>query len=126
MPRNSLTPRRSSTKGGVNSFCFIDGSKSVPPAMTFTSSACLDRKAMASSRVLGRSNWKVGRLTLHLLLMYPAALDQEDAVRGLYRETTETRHVRAASLAASGQYLPSCRSSSSLAWPATQLKRARE
>ena len=41
---------------GVNSFCFIDGSRSVPPATIFTSPSCLARSATASSSVFGRSS----------------------------------------------------------------------
>ena len=63
IPRNSPTPRKSSTYGGVNSFCFIEGSRSVPPATIFTSPSCFAMRLRASSSVLGRSSWKLGRLT---------------------------------------------------------------
>src|ERR1019366_8948712 len=106
MPRNSDTPRRSSTKEGVNNFCFIDGSKSVPPATIFTSSACFASKVMASSSVFGLSNWKVGKLTPHLSQLRLVLLDRRDAAPGPYRETTATPRVHGISSVASGQPPP--------------------
>ena len=54
IPRISATPRRSSTCYGSNSFCRIDGIRSVPPARTRMLPACLARCPIASSTDRGR------------------------------------------------------------------------
>src|ERR1035437_2814951 len=110
-------PRKSRTYGGVNSFCFIEGSRSVPPATTFTWPSYFAISAMASSRVLGRSSWKLGRLTLHLPRLArhssPVVLDRADAASGLCRGTTANPHVREVCGEQSGQPTRSFRLSSS-------------
>src|SRR6516162_8845956 len=118
MPRNSLIPRRSSTYGGVNSFCFIDGKRSVPPATTLTWSVCIDSRATASSRFLGRSNRKLGKLTAHLQQPRHVVRDLPDDVLALYRGTKANHRVRESSSVESGRRLPSSRSFSCLVLPA--------
>src|SRR5256885_17695 len=63
MVLSSSSPRMSSRYFGVNNRCFIDGSRSVPPAMIWMSGAYFERYPMASSIERGRRSLNDGRLT---------------------------------------------------------------
>src|SRR5215472_7195805 len=99
----------------------MDGNKSVPPATIFTSPPCLASMATASSRLLGRRSWKLGRLTAHLRHARAVSQDRADAARALCRETRASLHARETSPAPLDRRMPSSQSSSCLSLHAALL-----